>query len=254
MGAARCWNSPDKKCNLNSPTASQANQTQPDFLRYPPISYTCDKQFWTIDTINKVRVLRHVPDMPGINSCVYYIGACCTTSPFHIGDEVLHQFHTFLAGCSKVWSVLLATNKTRFKHFLASPIFNPNYVKNYEGGIGQILEKKTTMCNPYFLKNMCPTLKIMNIVPRYRHLVILASSAYHGGFNTGYNIAKATNFADLSWCDVGSLFSQDLDSHCPFQKCVLQVEEIVWRETTDLRSFSEKCVSFHDAVYLVHLA
>ena len=45
--------------------------------------------------------------------------------------------------------------------------------------------------------------KLRKIVQREREFVVLKAKAYHSGFNSGYNIAEAVNFALESWIPIG---------------------------------------------------
>jgi len=40
------------------------------------------------------------------------------------------------------------------------------------------------------------------VVHREREFVVARASAYHAGFNSGFNIAEAVNFALPKWMDV----------------------------------------------------
>lgn len=133
-------------------------------------------------------------------------------------------------------------------------IINPKYIDDHENDIGQILAMKTIMCTLYFLENANPTLKFKEIVQPYRHFVIFAAGAYHGGLNADYKIAKITNFANYLFCNVGKLTFRDTNSQRLLKKRVLPVKLILWCETTDQLSFLEKCSSFRDTIYFLHLA
>lgn len=150
-------------------------------------------------------MFRHVPDIPSINSCIYYIGPCCTTFPFQIENERFGSISYLYGGCRKVWSVFPVVDKTRIEHLLPSKMFNLNYVKDHKGDIAQFLEIKILMCNSYFLKHEDPKIKMMNILQPYRQFVTLSPGTYHDDFSTGCNIAKDINFADFLWYDVGRL-------------------------------------------------
>ena len=46
-------------------------------------------------------------------------------------------------------------------------------------------------------------IKMHKMVQRPREFVIARAKAYHSGFNAGFNIAEAVNFALPSWIDIG---------------------------------------------------
>ena len=63
----------------------------------------------------------------------------------------------------------------------------------------QFLRHKTTVINPYFIKEQMPQLNLKKIVQKEGEFVVTLNSAYHSGFNLGFNIAEAVNFATPDW-------------------------------------------------------
>lgn len=57
------------------------------------------------------------------------------------------------------------------------------------------------MVKPDVLIKKSPALKISKIIQKRGEFVIVFSGAFHSGFNTGFNIAEAVNFATLRWLD-----------------------------------------------------
>jgi jumonji domain-containing protein 2 len=53
------------------------------------------------------------------------------------------------------------------------------------------------MISPYLLKQKNPHITIHKIQQNPGEFVITLSGAYHAGFNWGFNIAEAVNFATL---------------------------------------------------------
>lgn len=70
-------------------------------------------------------------------------------------------------------------------------------------GPKQIIPMKSTIFETKYLSNLqCRVEGLCDIQPK-RPFVVLIPRAYHGGFNGGYNVAKATNPASFLWFDVG---------------------------------------------------
>ena len=57
----------------------------------------------------------------------------------------------------------------------------------------EFLRHKTTLIEPKVLINN--GIKMRKVVQREREFVISRAAAYHSGFNAGFNIAEAVNFA-----------------------------------------------------------
>lgn len=56
---------------------------------------------------------------------------------------------------------------------------------------------KNTAFNPALLLKSDHKMPVTRIVQRKNQFMILCSKVYHGGFNTGHNIADATIFIDF---------------------------------------------------------
>lgn len=97
---------------------------------------------------------------------------------------------------------------------------------------------KTTNSSPCILKHSHSTLKIETFVQFCSNFVILATGSYYDSYNTGYNIAKTTNFAYILCRDLEVLTYIDTDLHC---SSVLLIEPIYWRETIDLLAIGGDC-------------
>lgn len=82
--------------------------------------------------------------------------------------------------------------------FRGTEVLAPEFINDHEGGVPQILTTRNilfnTAANPFFSQNI----KVFKIVQRCIRFVTLGPGVYHGSFNTEYNIAKATIFADYS--------------------------------------------------------
>jgi jumonji domain-containing protein 2 len=61
------------------------------------------------------------------------------------------------------------------------------------------LRHKTTLINPYKLKQKHPDLKISKAYQGPNEFIVVFSGSYHCGFNSGKNIAEAVNFATKDW-------------------------------------------------------
>ena len=61
----------------------------------------------------------------------------------------------------------------------------------------EFIRHKTTLIHPERL--MSQGIKLRRAVQRPREYIISRAAGYHSGFNAGYNIAEAVNFALLKW-------------------------------------------------------
>lgn len=88
----------------------------------------------------------------------------------------------------------------------------------------QTMAVKTTTCNQYLFKHANSTLIIIKAVQSPLRFVILTPGFYNSGYSTGYNIAKATSFADILWYDLENLSCQDTRLQCPLKKRIFSRE------------------------------
>jgi hypothetical protein len=61
------------------------------------------------------------------------------------------------------------------------------------------MRHKTTLINPYKLKQKHPNLKVTKAYQGPNEFMVVFSGSYHCGFNSGKNIAEAVNFATRDW-------------------------------------------------------
>ena len=67
------------------------------------------------------------------------------------------------------------------------------------------------MINPYILKKLCPDITIHKACQNAGEFMIQFPGAYHSGFNWGFNVAEAVNFAVPSWLEIFT--------HCKVCQC-----------------------------------
>lgn len=81
------YSSSDDECS----TSQKRNQTRA--LDKSPIQST-----WTIDKFNESTLLRHLDDLPGTNSCMFYVGGGFTVLPYYEEEEHLSSISFLCLG------------------------------------------------------------------------------------------------------------------------------------------------------------
>lgn len=66
----------------------------------------------------------------------------------------------------------------------------------------EYMRHKTMVISPYVLKKNTYNLKIHKMIQHPGEFIITMAGAYHTGFNWGFNVAEAVNFATVRWLDL----------------------------------------------------
>ena len=131
--------------------------------------------------------------MAGITTPYLYIGGFGTVFAWHTEDLDLSSINYMHYGATKLWYVIACSDARRFQ----------SYVKNKypEAFVGcpQYFRHKTLLVNPYLLKKCIPDIQISKVEQNVNEFVVTFGTAYHQGFNLGFNIAESVNFATPLW-------------------------------------------------------
>ena len=136
--------------------------------------------------------------MPGISTPFVYFGSAGSCFPMHTEDLDLPYVNFLHAGCPKVWYVVHRTSTHRLLSLAArldqELIPRPNFCKN-------VLRHKDMLLTPALLS--AEGISFDTIVQTPGQFVIGDSFSFHEGFNSGFNLAEAVNFATDAWIPYG---------------------------------------------------
>lgn len=154
-----------------------------------------------VGNLNGHGLLRHMPRMPGINHSMFYVGQLFTRFCWHTEDAFLNSVSYLHKGSSeKVWYAVPPRFAEDFENYASSNVFCPDLLEDsYDGQV--LLMNKTTMFNPKKLR--VAGVDVFRVVHKPGSFVLTAPRAYHAGFNCGFNLAEAVNFAHPTWFPVG---------------------------------------------------
>lgn len=144
---------------------------------------------WNIDSVNLETLLRHIENMPSINSLMYQIGAVNTFFQYLVEDEQPSSISYIRTSHPKVWYVVPCSFKLTFETFVAEHLLQSEFLNSHHGGVKQILGTNNIFFNPLMLKKRCQNTKISRIVPRSNLFVLFGPRVFHGRLNVGYNVA-----------------------------------------------------------------
>uniref|UniRef100_A0A7S1XSV0 JmjC domain-containing protein n=1 Tax=Phaeomonas parva TaxID=124430 RepID=A0A7S1XSV0_9STRA len=143
-------------------------------------------------------LLRLLPSrVPGVNSPMIYVGMFASLFAWHTEDADLFSINYLHTGAPKSWYAIRSADARRFESF-ASAAF-----QDKENECREYLRHKTSLLSPTLLRKR-GGLEVTTVVQRAGEFVVTLPGSYHAGFNHGFNVAEATNFATPGWLDIGS--------------------------------------------------
>ncbi|KAK5773645.1 hypothetical protein RI543_004953 [Arxiozyma heterogenica] len=132
-------------------------------------------------------------DIPGVNHSYLYAGAWKSTFAWHLEDQDLYSINYIHFGSPKQWYSIPQEDLTKFESFIKEQF--PNEFKSCH----EYLRHKTILVSPQLLRDN--NIRCNKIVHYQKEFIITFPHGYHAGFNYGYNLAEAVNFADEYWLD-----------------------------------------------------
>lgn len=145
-------------------------------------------------------ILDHVKDdygikIEGVNTCYLYFGMWKSTFAWHTEDMDLYSINYLHFGEPKSWYVIPPESGRRFERMAEG------YFPDESRACRAFLRHKSTIISPKVLKNH--SIPFSKVTQEAGEFMITFPYAYHSGYNHGYNIAEATNFASEFWIDYG---------------------------------------------------
>ncbi len=137
----------------------------------------------------------HANSIPGVTQPYLYVGVWRSLFGWHKEDVDLYSINYLHYGKPKFWYSIDLDCNERFEQ-LANTFFKDLYKECPE-----FLRHKTTLIEPKIL--LANGIKMQKVVQHEREFVIARAKAYHSGFNSGFNIAEAVNFALPDWIPIG---------------------------------------------------
>lgn len=131
--------------------------------------------------------------LSGVNLPYIYIGEWKTMFGWHKEDLDLYSINYLHHGSPKIWYIIDTDSADDFEAF-AKKCYPDKFEK-----CSEYLRHKNTLIHPaVLLKN---GIKVRKIYQKEGEFVIPRAAGYHAGFNSGYNIAEAVNFALFNWVE-----------------------------------------------------
>ncbi|KAH3688306.1 hypothetical protein WICPIJ_000714 [Wickerhamomyces pijperi] len=168
-------------------------------LNFSEPLYGADVEGTLFDDRVKTWNLRELPGMlsllderiPGVNTTYLYAGLWKATFSWHLEDQDLYSINYLHFGAPKQWYSIPQADKEKLDDVMRLEF--PNDAKKCK----EFLRHKTFMASPKYLTDR--GVRVNKIVHNAGEFIITYPFGYHAGFNYGYNLAEATNFASEEW-------------------------------------------------------
>lgn len=131
--------------------------------------------------------------LAGVNMPYIYVGGWKTMFGWHKEDLDLYSINYLHYGAPKFWYSVDLDSSSDFEEF-AKKSFPDRFEK-----CSEYLRHKNTLIHPVVLRNN--GIKVRKVVQKQGEFIIPRATAYHAGFNSGFNIAEAVNFALFNWIE-----------------------------------------------------
>lgn len=134
-------------------------------------------------------------NIPGVSNPYVYVGQWKSMFGWHKEDLDLYSINYLHSGASKFWYGIDLKDTKEFERFLYEKL--PESRKRCP----EFIRHKTTLVHPKTLVQQ--GFKMVKALHNQGEFIVSRASAYHQGFNFGFNIAEAVNFAVDNWLKVG---------------------------------------------------
>lgn len=149
---------------------------------------------WNLRTLawHAKSLLRHLPEpISGITVPMIYVGMLFSAFCWHTEDTHLYSINYLHTGHPKVWYGVGSTFAEIFEATMKKCL--PELFKDDPG----LLFHLVTMLSPLELQRH--GVPVVRAVQNAGEFIVTFPRAYHAGFNAGFNVAEAVNFACSDW-------------------------------------------------------
>lgn len=154
---------------------------------------------WNLNNLPKLpgSVLQHLDeDIKGVMVPWIYMGMCFSTFCWHVEDHNFYSISYLHCGDAKTWYGVPCDQADLFEATMRK--LTPELF----GKQPDLHLQMVTMFSPATLREH--GVPVYRATQRANEFIVTFPSAYHGGFNNGFNCAEAVNFSTIDWLPWGS--------------------------------------------------
>lgn len=157
------------------------------------------KDPWNLNVLplRKESLLRHVQnEISGVTVPWLYVGMMFSTFCWHCEDHYTYSANYQHLGATKTWYGIPGADALKFEAALRANV--PDLMEKQPNLMFQLV----TMLSPQTLLKF--GVRVYACDQKPGQFVVTYPRAYHGGFNQGFNVNEAVNFAPPDWVDFGT--------------------------------------------------
>lgn len=158
----------------------------------------------------------------GVNTTYLYFGMWKSSFCWHTEDMDLYSINYLHTGQPKSWYCIAPEYGKRFERLAAS--FFPHSFRTCRA----FLRHKTTLISPQILRKY--SIPFSRCTQQRGEFMVTFPYSYHSGYNHGFNIAEATNFALEYWIDFGKWATR---CECSSESVKISMQTFVKRYQAD---------------------
>ncbi|RLN55794.1 hypothetical protein BBP00_00008329 [Phytophthora kernoviae] len=154
---------------------------------------------WNLNNMPKLpgSVLQYLDeDIKGVMVPWLYAGMCFSTFCWHVEDHNFYSTSYLHCGAPKTWYGIPSGSAELFERTMRK--LTPELF----GSQPDLHMQLVTMFSPKTLREL--GVPVYRATHRPNEFMVTFPSAYHGGFNNGFNCAEAVNFATVDWLPWGA--------------------------------------------------
>eukprot|EP00300_Choanocystis_sp_HF-7_P019006 c20205_g1_i3.p1 GENE.c20205_g1_i3~~c20205_g1_i3.p1 ORF type:complete len:217 (-),score=35.24 c20205_g1_i3:1393-2043(-) len=134
-------------------------------------------------------------DLAGVTTAYLYFGTWLSSFAWHAEDMNLYSINFHHYGAPKIWYSIPTQYTAQFEQ-LAKELFPLNAQE-----CSAFLRHKTCVIAPHLIR--ARGIPVERTVQRPGELIVTMPRGYHSGFNLGFNVNEAVNFATMRWASFG---------------------------------------------------
>ena len=157
-----------------------------------------EESVWNISKLDSLLTEILEEQILGVNMSYLYFGMWKATFSWHVEDMDLYGVNFLHHGAPKTWYCIPPQEAYKLEQ-VAQKLF-----PGMSATCFNLLRHKAVMISDKLLE--MNGVKVNKMVQEERNMIIVFPHAYHAGFNHGFNIAEAANFALPRWVEYGKRF------------------------------------------------